>query len=96
LSVKGEHVDVAASCTELDVVYRKLRDLNQAIDNHDRALVIVPKKRGPKNVKGAASYNDLGQVHRQLRDLTQAKDFHKGAPPHSLRRVRNKRECSLL
>ena len=71
-----DHVDVANSYISLGIVHKKLGDLSQAKDYHDRALAIRLKRLGPDHVDVANSYISLGIVHKKLGDLSQAKDYH--------------------
>ena len=59
------------------VVYtKKLGELSEAKEYHDRALAIRLKKLGPEHVDVANSYINLGSVHKKLGDLSQVKDYH--------------------
>ena len=69
-------LDISVIYRHLGNVHKKLGDVSQAKDYHDRALAIRLKKLGPDHVDVANSYNSLGIVHDELGDLSQAKDYH--------------------
>ena len=71
-----EHVDIATSYNNLDIVYRNLGDFQQAKDNYARALDISVKQLVPEHVHVANFYDNLGTVYRNLGDFLQAKDSH--------------------
>ena len=69
-------LDVANYNDHLGNIHRKINDLSQAKNNHDRALAIRLHKLGPEHVDVASSFSHLGIVHKMLGDLGLAKDYH--------------------
>ena len=73
------HVDVALSYNNIGLVYSKKGDLDQALDNYQRAQEIKEKQQGPNHVDVADSYNNIGEVYSKKGDLDQAMDYYQRA-----------------
>ena len=70
-----EHVDIAATYSNLGSVYQALGDFEQAKEYQHHALNIYLKKLEPEHVDIATTYSKLGSVYQALGDFEQAKEY---------------------
>ena len=61
------------------VVYKNLKEYNQAKELHEKALTIRKKIFGEDHADVATSYNDLAIVYNSLGEYSQAKELHEKA-----------------
>ena len=74
-----EHVDIAASYTNLALIYQKLGDFEQAKEYQQRALDIQLDKLGPEHVHVARTHNNLALIYHKSGDFEQAKEYQERA-----------------
>ena len=77
---ENNHDKYVADCySNLAEVQRRLGDLEQAKEYHERALSSYLKKFDPEHLDVARCYNNLADVHLKLNDLEQAKEYQESA-----------------